>query len=347
VKEALRELEPSHITVFPTADYLKSFVDTSEYVGRPFSLRLALGESEITPVYFNPTVLERYRNDPRYEVFFNGYSGQIACRPHAGDGADLLERDQAWLKAIGLAYDESDTRAIVVFLIYLSDLSPEHQQHWNGEILEGSFRPHLGFVHVHIRGQSPSHYSVYEAILREIETINELCVSLSRPPLFLTSYAMNSIPSEFSFLIRPTRKEYDQFIHNLDKLLSDNINKKFFKSEIELTEDRPRNDGKVEVIHKNTIRLLSEWLHKNFRTDPPELMDRVMNTFIKVREARQRPAHKIDQNEHQQEYFAKQKELVTEVYEALAHLRRALYTLPGAVAVDIDHSLLEGKIWDV
>ncbi len=69
--------------------------------------------------------------------------------------------------------------------------------------------------------------SIYEAFLEEEKQINLLSRIIGKPPLFKKEYEF--IP-HFSVLPRPTVRYYNAFIHLLDKLISENINKKFLKA---------------------------------------------------------------------------------------------------------------------
>jgi len=52
--------------VYPTPNRLLEVVDQDSYAGQPFTLSLALGAPQFTLLSFDLTVLERYRNDPRF-----------------------------------------------------------------------------------------------------------------------------------------------------------------------------------------------------------------------------------------------------------------------------------------
>src|ERR1035437_1615132 len=46
--------------VYPTAEVLKQRIDFTSYNDRPFTKRLALAEAQLTPVFFDLDVLEKY-----------------------------------------------------------------------------------------------------------------------------------------------------------------------------------------------------------------------------------------------------------------------------------------------
>src|ERR1700728_3948535 len=52
--------------IYPERTHLEQVVDRTRYQGRPYTLALALGAPELSHRAFELSVLERYRNDPRY-----------------------------------------------------------------------------------------------------------------------------------------------------------------------------------------------------------------------------------------------------------------------------------------
>ncbi len=64
--EKLNVSDLEHVCIYPSRVYLTETVDSSKYENQPFTLRLALGETQLALTSFDLTVLEVYRNDPRY-----------------------------------------------------------------------------------------------------------------------------------------------------------------------------------------------------------------------------------------------------------------------------------------
>ncbi len=62
----MRERALGAARVYPERTYLERVVDRDQYQGRPYTLGLALGDAELFHRAFDLSVLERYRNDPRY-----------------------------------------------------------------------------------------------------------------------------------------------------------------------------------------------------------------------------------------------------------------------------------------
>jgi hypothetical protein len=96
----------------------------------PFTKELAQGAHQMEPIYFRLEVLERYRNDPRYQVRYFDFGGGIHVLAQS-QGADILsESDRIKVQRFGLAYQADGTRAIIVFLYRIAELSLEHQLYW-------------------------------------------------------------------------------------------------------------------------------------------------------------------------------------------------------------------------
>ena len=65
------------ICVYPTPSVIRAIVDRPTYEDQPFTERLALAEPQLTPVFFELNVLERYFSDPRYRCWFGDSDGSI------------------------------------------------------------------------------------------------------------------------------------------------------------------------------------------------------------------------------------------------------------------------------
>jgi hypothetical protein len=121
------------ICLYPSADLVGEHFNVNTFGDRPFSKKLLLGEPQLNWEGFDLGVLDRYYNDPRYLFHFGDHGGRLSILTEGAAG-EILERDQVFLQTFGIGYDESDTRVAVVFLRYLSSLSPEHQQYWKSFI---------------------------------------------------------------------------------------------------------------------------------------------------------------------------------------------------------------------
>ena len=285
-----------NVCAYPSDSHLAFEVDPLEYEDRPFTRRLALGEPQLFYESFDLSVLEFYRNDPRYYYTNNDISGSICIRNEYFESEEIPPSDQVLLQTFGFSYDSKLNRAVAVFLRYLSDLSPQHQQLWNAKIVQGDYKLHPDYFRSSILGEWSEHISIFDAFIEELHHINEMCKLMNRPPLFKNE--LKGKPRGFCFLIRPTLKEYNDFVHLLDKAISENINRKFFLNDVQFEYDEIRNNGKVVVHRKGTIQILDEWLRLKFITRDRKPIEEMIDTFKEIRNLRQRPAQLTPSNGH-------------------------------------------------
>jgi|LGVF01.1.fsa_nt_gb hypothetical protein len=335
-------LEP--VCAYPSGVHLKEFVDPSEYQDRPFTLRLALGEPQLSYLSFDLSVLEFYRNDPRYYYTNNDISGRIRVHEEYYESEKMASSDKVVLQTFGFSYDSELNRAVAVFLRYLSDLSPQHQQIWNAKKLKGDYKLHPDYYKIMI-GSWALGVSIFDAFAEELHHVNEMCKLMYRPSLFKNELRENKKPRGFCFLIRPTLKEYNDFVHLLDKAISENINGKFFLNDVPFEYDEVRDDGKIVVRHKGTIQILDEWLKMKFRVNDRKPIEEMIATFKKIRKLRQHPAHAIDEDIFDQKYFRQQREIIIRAYEGIRLLRLIFADHPNVKEYIIPDWLQSGKIW--
>lgn len=333
-----------HVCVYPERPVLEDRVDRATYEGKPFSLRLALGEPQLTFEKFDLSVLEIYRNDPRYYYVSNDIDGKVSIRDQFYLSEEMPESDKALLQAFGFCYDKDFNRAVAVFLRYLNDLTPQHQRIWEAKVVKGEYYLHPDYLRTSM-GEWPERISLFEAFLMELRHINEMCELMEKPGLFRTAPDEWEKPRGFGFLLRPTLKEFQDFVSLLDKLLSDNLNKRFFEGDLETSEDVERADGKVEVRQKGTIRLLEEWLTERVRLSDPRPATELIESFREVRKLRQRPAHALDDDHFDQAIFKQQRELMIRACVAVRTIRQILANHPKVQGYKVSDDLFRGAIW--
>lgn len=132
--------------IYPSTKMLLERPNLNEFDARPFSRRLALAEPQLCPVFFELGVLDSYYHDPRYRFDFNDHSGSIVINDLHYQSPQTLERDKVLLDTFGIAYNAKRQRVIVVYLRYLSNLSPEHQQIWQARILTESCKSNSDYA---------------------------------------------------------------------------------------------------------------------------------------------------------------------------------------------------------
>jgi len=339
--EKLSKSDLHHVCAYPCRSHLTNVVDVSKYNSTPFSLRMKLGEPQLSFLSFDLSVLEYYRNDPRYFYDNDDVTGWIGIHDEYLD--KVRDSDKIVVETFGFSYDENFSRAVAVFLIYLSRLSPEHQQIWNAKLVNRNYKLHPDYSRISA-GYFREGSSICDAFLEELYQINEMCKLIDRPPLFRDDFKERGKPRNFSFLIRTTSKEYNDFIILLDQLISDNINKKFFLDDISLEFETKRKDGNMQVTQKGTITLLSEWMEAKIvvRDDAVENM---IKTFRKIRRLRQKPVHKVNDNIFDPQYFQQQREILVEAYGAIRLIRLILVNHPLLRDYKVPDWLYDGKIW--
>ena len=329
-RELLRSEPPSQFCVYPTAKVLAHRIDLAAFADKPFTKRLALGEPQLTPVFFELSVLEPYYRDPRYHFYYCDMGGRISIRDEACRSSEVHDRDKIFLQTFGIAYDGHRNSVVVVYLHYLADLSPEHQQIWNARAVQGPCEMNSDYERASLYGQWPEHYSAYRALLTEIAEINKLSTLIGKPSLFRDDFSAGR-PTGFHPMLRPTGRNLDEFIHLLDKMLSENLNHDFFRNDIPLEEELQREDGKVQVVSLGTLTLLRNWLSTLYRTaDDADVSDEILTPIKTIRGLRQKPAHAIDEDKFDISLPGQQDKLLIDVLQALQKLRLVLMSNPRA-----------------
>ena len=331
--------------VYPRPKHLRTKVDPTHYNGKPYELCLALGEPQLEYRSFDLSVLEVYRNDPRYNYENDDVRGKIC---YNSDG--LRDSDRIFLQTFGFSYNENLDRAVAVFICYLARLSSEHQLIWQAKELSGDFKLHPDYYRNAIIGDWGERVPICGALLKELYIINQMASAMGRPPLFHQDFGEygEGRPPKFGFLIRPTLEEFNNFVLLLDKVLSDNINIEFFQNEVSNKKEVERPDGRIEVWNKGTLQILDEWLRQTFDTaDDWQLWEESLDTLKKVRKFRQKPAHALDENVFDQRYIKDQRRLIVEAYSAVRVVRLLIANHPAVQSANIDVPvwLREGRIW--
>jgi hypothetical protein len=342
--EELADSDLSLVCAYPTPAVLTQKVEAEQALDRPFTRRLMLGEGQLDFHAFDLSVLEFYRNDPRYHYETDDIRGKISVQSTFYDSDKMQQRDQVFLQTFGFGYNEDMHRAVVVFNRYLNDLSPEHQQIWNAKRLGDGYRLHQDYYRNSILVEWGTKLSIFEAFTAELKHINEMAKLMGKPALFRNDFALR--PKHFSFLVRPTTKEFNDFVLLLDQMMSDNLNKDFFRDDIELETETTRADSKIVVTTKGTIQLLDQWFQKKVRLADPQLFNNMVATFRKVRKLRQTPAHKAEDSAFDQKIFQEQRELVSEAYDAVRTIRLLLANHPAVRNYKVPEELFNGEIWD-
>ncbi|MHB0978162.1 MAG: hypothetical protein ACYC1K_02030 [Minisyncoccota bacterium] len=308
--------------VYPSEGALKQHIDVACYNDRPFTKRLALAEAQLTPVYFDLDVLDKYFRNPIYHFQFNDLGGDISIADEYYNSTSINERDKIHID-FGIAYDGDRRRVVVAYLRYLADLSPEHQRIWDAHVVAAPCTMNSDFARATINGDWPEHYSAYQALLAEQVEINKLCTLIGKGPLFCRTFEEDKRPREFMPMLLPTKKNFDAFALTFDKMLSDNIAHGFFKGEVALKDEQGQRLG--------TLTLLRDFLNTRYRTrDGKKIGDELVAPLKQVRGLRKAPAHKLESDTHDPTLPTRQDELIGQVLHTLTKLRLVLMSHPKA-----------------
>jgi hypothetical protein len=344
----LRERGLEAACIYPERRHLDQVVDQARYQDRPYTLALALGEPELSHRGFELAVLERYRNDPRFLYRNDDISGMFSMHTEFTRPGGAPERDQVSMQTFGFCFDDEQNCYVAAFLRYLSNLSPEHQQYWSTLEIDRRTRIHPDYFRPTILGAFPENTSVYTAVLLELKTINDMSRAMGRAPLFRQDFREGAPPAHFGRLVRPTAHEFAQFVHTLDRMLSDNLNLDFFGDDVSRETETERSDGRIEVRQKGSIQVLADWVERMFR--PAGQEDRgsiaeMIRTLRDVRRRRMRPAHALDNDAFRQGFAQEQRDLIVKVYGAVKVLRLVVSRHPRSAAVELPPYIGEGNIW--
>ncbi|MEA2163199.1 MAG: hypothetical protein QOK37_1326 [Thermoanaerobaculia bacterium] len=332
-----------YMSVYPTRRQLRKHVNESDFVGRPFSFRLARGEPQLKFLAFDPAVLEIYRNDPRYIYRAPIVVGSTTISDEYYRSRAMPKHDQIVLKSFGLCFQaRTHQHAIAAFLYDLSRLSAEHQNWWQKAALRGAYKIHPGYWDWAC-GYFPAGISVLEAITSELALINKCADVMRRPPLFRNEF--EETPPDYGWLLRPTRREFDAFVHLLDKMLGENINEKFFRKDVSAETLEQRRHGIAIAKRKWKPRMLQEWFELKYTGSEKPWTDAIA-TFREVRDLRNEPAHTASANVYDKRLLQRQREVVWAAYQALRDIRAIFGTYSGTELVKLPRWLDHGfPIW--
>ncbi len=154
---------------------------------------------------------------------------------------------------------------------------------------------------------------------------------IGKPPLFKKTFEEYDRPLEFSPMLRPTVRNFQEFAHTLDKMLSENLDRDFFRGDIALEDREATSDGTVRVVPLGTITLLQRWLRARYRNrDGEDKSGEVVQPLRDVRSARQPGAHTLSQDEYDPSLPQRQDDLLGQVTITLQKLRLILTSHPKA-----------------
>ena len=237
----------------------------------------------------------------------------------------MFERDHVGLSHIGFAYDLSGYdptnvespifRRVAVFYCDLITLTPEHQRRWETyQVDDANLEPHPLWWMAQM-GHWPDGVGPIEKLFMELKNLNDLATLSFGEPLFRST----DRPADMGWLLRPDQREWDDFMLQLDKVLSDNLRSDFFKAAgVPAVEDNGERIG--------TLNRFQRFMQAG--GVPEERARKVLGPLRDVRKARQAPAHSIRQNMTDRTFIHRQIELRDNINSALGAIRYWLSTHP-------------------
>jgi hypothetical protein len=338
--------EKYHTCLYPTPEQIAESYDLSFLNTRPFTRSIAQGDPQLKAIFFELGVLDRYRLDPRYLFEYSEYAGRISMMSESDRTGPIPERDQTFIQTFGLGLDKDQNPHVCVFLRYLSQLSPEHQRHWETYLSADGPLMHENYYRPSILGEFWENNSGIEAMRFSISSINKICEEIWSGKLFL-NVVPNTVHYNLSPFMRTTKADYLSFAHELDKILSENINLKFFDGKIDRYSVTAHADGTVERKQKGSLALLDEWLFQGTTIPQPELEEarkQMIEPLRKVRRERQSAAHAVIQNEFDLKYSQKRRELLRDAAFAIGNIFYLIRAHPKSPEIRVPRWFDEGRI---
>jgi len=329
--DSIDEMNMHHTCFYPTKKCLKDKIRENDFSNRPYSKLLALGYPQLEVRHFDLSIIEFYRNDPRYYYEANDIGGSLGVKDEFYETDKIKETDQVLIQSFGFSYNDERKRGLCAFICDLAGLTSEHQLIWQAKELQSGYKPHSAFYNSQVHNVWPKGVPILSAIIREIYTINLITAMIYKKSLFKEDFGEygEKTPKKWSFLIRPTLDEYNSFINLFDKIISENINKKIFRNMVDQEyEEARKKDDKIIIRQKGSIRMLDEWIRLMCKFPDDTGWTNSINAFKKVRKQRQNPAHKIESDIYDHKYFKLQEEIIDEVWAGLNFLRLVLQHHP-------------------
>lgn len=328
---------------YPTARYLRSLQIFDE---RPFTVMLENGAPKLKFFYFNPIILLKYFNDPRYRIWDRGYRGYIEL---TSDCDTDEESNYSYITNYALAYKrdaKKKERYIGIPLCDLAKLNDDEQYLLRGHLLreQDKYAVCNDYYREEIEAEWVDGIWIFRALLEEIQIINQMCGNMGLPDLFLHPLSPNgqwySSPKYRNMLL-PTLDEYYSFVIELEKIVVQNINVRVFqKTDVGFTAIPP----KPGETNPKTLQIFEEWLEKNWNFSCEKFWRRdIIQPLKKLRKIRQTPAHEKYLNKYDPELFTKQDELIIEIYSAVRIIRLLFANHPSNQGIRIPEDLITGE----
>ncbi len=303
--------------LYPTAAGMKGVRLPKRYLGRPYEQELAKGRGVLELAYFTTDVLEPYRNDPRYHCRIGDFSIYMSVTDDVYGDDGEPQKDKVSLQHMGFAYDLSAykkgdesspiLRRVAAFIGDLAELSPEHQQRWRTyQIADDGLSPHPEWW-ANQMGNWTDGIGPFGRMSLELGRINELFENITGERLF----AVDKAPDEYGWILRPSQRDWDEFIRETDKLLSENLRHAAFDALAVV--DRDEQGQKLGTIKRLELLMAQTQV-------PDEAITRYLKPLREVRKARQKPAHALRANLTDKTLVHRQVNIMRAINESLVNM---------------------------
>jgi hypothetical protein len=316
---------------------------------------MSFGKPWLEGLYFRVDVLDRYMEDPRYDVRYGDYRGDISFRSD-----DDEHKERIYLKHFGLAHNKTTKENLVcVWACDLRRLTDRHQYHFYSYMEQPSpdIAPDGDYIRNQILGEWAENNSIYTAFLEEIKVINQMTNVICGKPLFRQEYSDQDRCNLEGFhpFLKPTKRTFETFCQTLDKLFSENLNKETILEIDKMYGSKVMNSYAVDnlgnlALLENFIKL---YFHPVDGTDAAQkVIDVWKNSKTGIRKIRSKAAHYVRDNKYDVELFKKYKKVINSAYDSIRTLRLILANHPQVRITTTNKELLipdwlfEGKIRD-
>lgn len=246
--------ERYHTVLYPTASTIRSRIDLSALSSKPFSRELAAGAPQLDSDFFEVMALDRYRRDPRYKVWSDGYTGHMSL---TGDSYEaVLERDRVHLQTFGLGLDDAGMPLVCAFKRYTSKMSAEHQQYWSSFKALRAARMHRNYFTPSIMGDFYTDNGAIAAVRIAVGGINAASYSVWGQKVFA-----REVPAEVHFnvtpFMSPSTDEFYSFVSELWKIVGESLSKPALVAILRTEEKIVAGE---DVGKLGTLSLFDRWL---------------------------------------------------------------------------------------
>jgi len=318
--------EYSNFSVYPTPAYIRKNINNNKkYLEQaPFTKMMSFGTPWLEPLYFRVDVLDRYMEDPRYNVRYGDFGGDISF-----NSDDEEHKEQMYLKHFGLAHNKNTKENLIcVWACDLHKLENRHQYHFYSYMEEPSKEivPDYDYYRTQILGEWTNNNSIYVAFLEEIKVINEMTKVICGKQLFKHEYEERDRYKLEGFhpFLKPTERILERFCQTLDKLFTENLDKNTIleidsKCGGKLSSNPKTKELGTLAILENFIKL---YFNPNDKTDViHKVIDIWKNRTNGIRAIRSKAAHYVRDNKYDLTILKKYKDLINKSYDSIRFLR--------------------------